>query len=206
MAIERSIPAEASSTFWKSSGSPMTSNYPPSQFSMGSSSLSMTPSSQSSRETFLPHVSRDDRSWHPTPAPVRSMSLVTPEELPPQYHARFLNQIPLAASRVAVTGGVGASPFYTHSAPETSLIGRHLSAETDASGYQRHTGQQVGMSFPQWGAYPQQNTQMIDAGAEGYSRDWYGGSPSLGQVREEESSSHHYQPSLRSTHHGHIPG
>lgn len=207
LGIDRSVSGEASGTFWRPSGSPMTGAYAPSQYSMNSSSLSIAPSSQGSREAFFPQSARDDRNWQPPPAPMRSMSLVTPEELPAHYQARFLHQSSIAAGRGSLAAGVTTHPLYGQAAQNTIPCEPHSTTERSPLGHQERTGQPAGLGFPQqWGTYPQQNTQMAEPGAEGYSREWYAGSPNLAQVREEDGSLHHYQPSSRSSQHRQNPG
>lgn len=170
----------------------MTGVYPPSQYSMNSSSLSITPS-QSSREVFPAHGTRDDRGWHSPPAPIRSMSLVTPEDLPPQYQARFFHQSPMAADREAATAALAAHPLYTPACEDAPSYGRHSITETNPLGPPGRSGVPGGFGLPQWGTYPQHSPQMAEPGGEGLSREWYAGSPNLPHVREENSSPHHYQ-------------
>lgn len=201
--IDRSIPQDASSNFWRSTGSPLTAAYPSSQFSMHSSSLSITPSPQGSRDAFFPHEVRGDRSWHPPPAPMRSMSLATPEELPPNYQARFLQQ---TTGRVPVTGEIAAHMLYAHAAQGTAASRTQSAADMNPHGQQGRIGQPARFIHPQWGGYPQQSAQMVESGVEGFSRDWYTGSPNLAQVREEDISPHQYQPASRSLHHQQNPG
>jgi hypothetical protein len=195
LAVERAFPDEASGAFWRPSDSPMTSAYPPSQFSVNSSSLSITQSSQSSREVYVPQRARDGRGWHPPPGPIRSMSLVNPEELPAHYQARYF-QSPIAPDRPPAESGGHTSTHYAHTSHDTaasepySATGRHPLAR------QGQTGQPVGFNFPQWGAYTQHNTQMVEPGTEGFPHEWYSGSPHLAQVREESGSLHHHRPPL----------
>ena len=206
LGIDRSLSGETSGSLWRQSDSPLTSAYPPSLLSMNSSSVSMTPSSQGSREALFPHGARDDRNRHPPPAPMRSMSLVTPEELPPQYQARFLQQSSHPADRIAVTPGVAAHPLYNHAAHDTSSYVPHSSMEINSLEHQGGVAHQAGFAFSQWSGYPQQNTQMIDSGTEGFSREWYAGSPNVGQVREDDSGPHHFQPPSRLALHRRNPG
>lgn len=206
LAIERPIQEEGTGTIWRPSGSPMPGAYPLPQFSMHSSSLSITPSSQGSREAFFPHGTRDDRSWQPPPAPIRSMSLVTPEELPPHYQARFLSQPPNTVGRVPATAEATAHTLYTHAAQGAAAYEPHANTEINPLGHPGRTGQPAGFGFPQWGTYPQQSIQMVESGREGFSREWYTGSPNLAQVREEDGSPHHYQHPSRSSHHRQNPG
>ena len=186
LAVERSFPEDASGAFWRPGGSPLTGAYPPSQFSMHSSSLSMTPSSHGSRDGFVPQRARDGRGWHPPQGPVRSMSLVTPEELPAHYQARYF-QSPIAS-------GVHASTHYGHASHDTVAGESHSTTERHPTLRQSQTAQQVGFTFPQWGAYQQTDTQTVGSSAQGLPREWYTRSPHLAQVREESGSSHHYQP------------
>ena len=182
----------------------MTSAYPASQYSVQSSSVSITPSSQGSRDVFLHHFAQDDRSWHAPSAPIRSMSLATPEELPPHYQVRFLQQSPVAVGRGPVTAGAGAQSHY-NDAHDAAASVPHPSTETNPVGHHGQAGQQGGFTFSQWGTYPQQSTQLIESGAQEFPREWYTGSPNLAHVREEECSPHHYQPPSRSSHHGRNP-
>lgn len=206
LAIDRSIPGELSGTFWRPSGSPMPGAYAPSEFPMNASSLSIAPPSQASREAGFPHRGRDDRGWHPPPAPVRSMSLVTPEELPPHYQARFYSQHPIAAGRGPAPAGVTAHTLYTHSTPDTSMSELHSATETSPLGHQARTAQPTGFNLPQWGSYPQQTAQMMEPGTEGFPSEWYTASPNLAQVREEDGGPHHYHPLSRSSYHRRNPG
>ncbi len=192
--IDRPFAGEAAGSLWRQNGSPLTGAYPASLISMNSSSISMTASSQGSREALFSHGAREDRSRHLPPAPMRSMSLVTPEELPPQYQARFFQQSQHAADRTAVTAGVAAHPLYPHATHDTSAYGPHSSMEINSIEQQGGVGHQTDFAFSQWSGYPQQNTQMVDPGTEGFSREWYAGSANLGQVREDDSGPHHFPP------------
>lgn len=193
LAVERSFPDDASGAFWRPSESPLTSVFPPSQFSMHSSSLSINPLSQGSREAFVPQRTRDGRGWHSPPGPVRSMSLVTPAELPAHYQARHF-QSPIASGRVPSASGVQPSTHHSHASQDSAAGESHSVTDRHPLVRQGHISQPVGFTFPQWGVYQQHNTGMVGSGAEGLPGEWYSGSPHLTQVREESGNSHHYQP------------
>ena len=199
LAVEGSFPDEASGTFWRPSRSPIIGAYPPSQFAVNSS-LSITPLSQGSREPFFPQRARDGRGWHHPPGPVRSMSLVTPEELHAHYQARYF-QSPIAPGRVPSASGVHAPTNYGHTSRDIAVSESRSATDGHSLTRQGQAGQPVGFNFPQWGMYQQQNTQMVEPGAEGFPHEWYNGSPHLAQVQEESGGVHDYQlPSGPSPH------
>jgi hypothetical protein len=199
LAIERSNPGDASSTWGRPTGSPIAGAYPPSLLSMHSSSMSMTPSSQGSREAFLPHGTRDDRNWQPPTTPMRSMSLVTPEEMPPHYQARFLHQSPVSAGPAPVTAGLAIQTPYNHTFQDAASCMPQTGM--NVLGHHDHTSQQVGFAYPQWANDPQQGTQIVESGADVYPAGWYPGPPNLAQVPEEDISPHPYQLASRSSRH-----
>lgn len=171
---------------------------------MTSSSQVITPSSQGRREAFFSQGGRDDRDWHSPSAPMRSMSLVTPEELPPHYQARFFQQPPVSARRVPETAGIHTA--YNHAAQDTSMSTSLSTTNANPLNQQARPVQPVGFNFPQWGTYPHQSTQLIDSGVEGFAREWYTDSPNLAQVSEEDSGSHHFQHPPRTLYHRGNPG
>jgi hypothetical protein len=193
LALDRSHPEGVSAAFWRPTASPMTAAYPPSQFSMHSSSVSMTPSSQSSREAFNSRGARDERNWHHPPAPVRSMSLVTPDELPPNYQARYLQQSPIAGP-VPVSSDPTAASIYGQPSQDVHAIDPHSATDLHAFGSQGHPRHHSAFAIPQWTSYSQSGTQMMDSGDESFTSRWYSRSPGLTQVREEDSTAHHYLP------------
>jgi Fungal Zn(2)-Cys(6) binuclear cluster domain len=206
LAIDRSFPEETVGTFWRPSGSPLPTAYRTPQLPIHASSMSVTPSSQDRRDAVFSQGARDDRSWHPPPAPIRSMSLATPEELPPHYQARYFHQPLTVAGQGPGSSGVAATTLHTHATQGTAAPESHLVTEINARGHRGRTGQPAGLGFPQWGSYPQQFAQMVESGREGLSHDWYTTSPDLAQVQEEDSGPHHFQQPSASAHHSRNPG
>lgn len=198
--VDRRFSEETSSSLWRPGRSPMDVAHPPSQFP-ANSSMSMGRSSQDSRESFAPLRERDGRSWHPPPAPARSMSLVTPDELPAHYQARYF-QSPIASGTGPSALAVHASTHYGQAGPYAALSEPHSATDRHGLARQGYTGQMAGYHFPPWSLYQQQNTQLVDPGAEGFPHDWYAGSSDQGQDREDTGSSHYYQmPFSPPTHH-----
>jgi hypothetical protein len=201
LAIDRSNAGDASSTWGRPTGSPIAGAYAPSLLSMHSSSMSMTPSSQGSREAFLPHGARDDRNWQPPSTPMRSMSLVTPEEMPPHYQARFLHQSPVSTGPAPVTAGLAIQTPYNHAFQDAASCMPQASAGMTVLGHHDHTGQQLGFAYPQWNNDHQPGTQILESGAEVYAAEWYHGPQNLAQVPEEDISHHAFQLASRSSRH-----
>jgi hypothetical protein len=137
---------------------------------------------------------------------MRSMSLVTPEELPPHYQARYFHPSPMTAGRISTTTGMASSSLYGHGSQDTATIEPHSAIETSSLANPAHAGAPVGFTFPQWDSYPSQSTHIAASGPEGYSQEWYTGSSHLGQVREETGSSHQYRSPLGPSHHQRNPG
>lgn len=189
---------------WRRGDSPGTAAYPSSQYTMNASSRIVTPSSQGNREAFFSHGSRDDRDWHPPSAPMRSMSLVTPEELPPHYQARFFQQPPIPDRRVA--DPPVNHTVYGHAAQDMSISSPYSTTNASPLDQQARSVHSVGFNFPQWGAYSQHSPQLMESGVDGFPREWYTGSPNLAQVSEEDSNSHHYQPPSRTSYQRGNPG
>lgn len=199
LAIERSLPEEASGAFWRQGGSSLPGAYHPSHFRVNESSISTSLSPQGSREAFGSQGGRDDRTWHHPPAPIRSMSLVTPEELPAHYQARYFHQPPFPARRVSATLGGSASSIYSHHTPD-------LATDSSTLGHHGHVEHAGGFSFPQWGTYPPQGAQTTESSTGYSSQQWYTASTNLDQVREEGSNPHTYQPAAGTSQYQRNPG
>jgi hypothetical protein len=129
------------------------------------------------------------------------MSLVTPEELPPHYQARFLHQSPVSTGPAAVTAGLAIQTPYNHAFQDAPSCMPQVPAGMTVIGQHDHTGQQVGFAYPQWSNDPQQGPQILESGAEVYPAEWYHGPQNLAQVPEEDIGSHAFQLASRSSRH-----
>lgn len=174
--VERSLPDEASGSLWRTSDSPLMSPHQALQFPLNSSAISMTPPLPGGRDAFGSQGLRDDQMWQHTPAPIRSMSLVSPAELPPHYQARHFQQHLPSSRRISATSAVPTSSVYGHTRPDADGLRAHLATESNPLAQQPHPGQASGFAFPQWSSYPGQNTAVAESGDSVAPHEWYSGS------------------------------
>ena len=183
-----------SATFWKSDSPLIHTPYSYAPYPMTPTTVSFPPSSLKGIEHFKQARTTDEHSWEPS-IPVRSISLVNPGDLPAQFQTHYYHNTATDPIRRNTT-----PTGMRHSTPSSNAIPLEIPFSSsqvapNAIPYNGH-GFHRGMPFthpPPWSSAPSlQGKRLVTSGPQGYNRGWYGESPGLPQLKEEDPGSHMY--------------
>lgn len=175
---------EHATAYWRAAESPMTPAHPQ-QFAAPHSIAH--PYSQAPNMRFAVPAAREDINWPHHPS--RTMSLVSAEDLPPQYHQSEYPQPQFHDFKRRMTSTSDMYPPSLENSNNSSNASISEPQSAPLTGtfpvQPLHTS-----NFPQaWTAFPgNQHPGMIGKGPESFS-GWYAEPPQLAQVKEEEFSS-----------------
>lgn len=131
----------------------------------------------------------DGRGMPYHPSPGRSMSVASPQDLPPQYHARFLQQAPMAGSQLPTSPPMG-NPAFRHASMDPAVTGGYPAAAMAAPSQPGQMPQGLGLGYGQW-VDEQGHPQVAVSGAEGMP-GWYPVTSQPGQPQDPNQP--YYQP------------
>ncbi|KAL9108893.1 MAG: hypothetical protein Q9227_006424 [Pyrenula ochraceoflavens] len=193
-------PDEHQTGLWTQS--PATAGYPNLQYSMPTSTIGLTTENHSN--LFALAGPRDDPGWPPPSHSARSMSLVQPENLPPQYANNVHESIPNLKRRKTTP-----SEVMTPSAQDAMLYSSSMMQEPQSAPLGGPYGHGQPMQFPHyppssWGPYPPPAHQQ-PMGPPGWYPPRSPVSTQLPQVKEDESTQFHHHSSPQAMYES-IPG
>ena len=177
--------------YWKQTDSPDPSAYDTMQYN---TTPSLPASSQGDFERF-PHMAHAEYTWpsqHVGQPPMRSMSMINPSDLPPQYQLPYFSNSADDHKRQSGTpsdliqplplgSNVSQMSYGNSHFPERQLSYQHQMT-TDPASYGYQTS---------WSSVPPMQSPHL---VSDYTQGWYHDSPGLAQVQEEDAQhSPHYR-------------
>ena len=188
--------------FWRPPELSLPTSYPQHSFSVTHSSGSFAPSSQSSMDHTPGFVHQGPHGWSASPNPVpRSMSLVSPDDLPIHYQNQYFHDAPNEFH--SNTNSSDMQPP-TLSSNNSTMAGSNPPLPLSGMGsYHEPTVQNMNYVYPPtWSSIPQNhNPQMPASAPDRFTQGWYPDPSVLVQVKEDEGGPHFQHP----PHPGYLP-
>jgi hypothetical protein len=174
----------------------VSTSYPQHPYSMMHSSTSVAQSSQPSMEQASTFEHRDFQGWSASPhPPLRSMSLVGPEELPIHFQNHYYHNVPNEFHPSTNSSEIQPP---TISSNNSTMSGSEHPPPVPLPGmgyFHGSTAQNMTYVYPStWSSVPPGHSpQMLGSGSERFTNSWYPDPSALAQVKEEEAVSqlHH---------------
>ena len=189
------VPAKRSATeelpYWRPHQASMSTTYPQYPYPMTHNTASLAQSLQSSMEQTPDSGLGDLDSWsaslHP---PLRSMSLIGPEELPFHYQSHYYPHGPNEFHPSTANSYVQQSNLSSNN-PGMSGSDFPPLQPTATGPFQEASTQDMNYIYPTaWSlAPPNESPQMRLSGPEHFTHGWYGGPSALAQGKDEETGS-----------------
>ena len=185
--------SQAEDLHWRHHNTSMPASYTQHPYPMTYPSASLAPSPQSSTQQTPNFEHRDPHGWSALPLPpLRSTSLVSPEELPTHYQNHYYH-----------TATNEFSPSTNNSDMQPPTVSRHDSTMPRSDPplplpgmglFHEPTPPNINCVYPpSWASVPPNlGPQMAGSGSESFS--WYPDPSALAQVKEEDNCSQFHHP------------
>ena len=194
MAADKHYPEDHN--FWRPHDPMVPTSYPHPHYTMTPSTLSVAPSSHSSAEQLPTFGLRDGRHWQPPRhPPLRSMSLVTPEEMPHYYQTQYQHDHTQDFSRRTTNPLEMQPPILASNAGPITEPPEQQPIPGMVPYHQTMPQQPMHFGYPPvWSSMPPLHSPHLqNSGQEGFPQEWYPHPAGLSQVKEEDQAAHFQQ-------------
>jgi hypothetical protein len=181
--------------YWRHDPS-MATSYPQHPYSTMHSSASLANSSLPGMEQTSGFEHRDFLGWSASPhPPVRSMSLVGPEELPIRFQNHYYHNVPNGFHPSTNSSEIQPHTLSSNNSTMSGSDHPPLMPLPGMGYFHGSTAQNMTYVYPPtWSSVPPSHSpQMLGSGSERFTNAWYSDPSALAQVKEEEvvSQLHH---------------